>query len=547
MNNPFLDASKTIANDFLQSIVFIDDRAYLSTENAGESKEIRQHDFDALNVTRAFAKSQKICAVYKPESLSDIDNLILLAKKADITVIDWQIRISEQAAENENEQDAENDDPRGPHTRRIIREILSDPLTGSGSLKLILVYTGELVLHDITDSIFDDLKKVNIEGLQKATCKVFTDNIKILVVAKPSVDTAEDAEPKFKHNPELNSKIVKYEDLPEFILNEFTQMTSGLLSNFVLKSLTILRQNTFRLVKLYDNSLDSSFLVHRLLLPNQEDSKEQMVEVFSDSLHGLLSYNHTGETLSTIEILKWVDLLNVNYELNFSEKTFSVNTDLVKKFFTQGLEDTLKALWSEKGYGEMAKNTLSNFEKKIHQKGMQFLVPESQDASKFDSEFSILTHHKSNLKQPSSSPRMSLGTVIKEKKVDSPRYYICIQARCDSVRLRDERRFLFVPLVQSSGAKFHVVVNEGNYLKLQIKPSSFELRTIKFRPAANGDSITAIKNDTNEFVFASIYGEEYVWVCDLKDLHSQRIATDYAYQLSRVGLDESEWLRRYGA
>jgi hypothetical protein len=31
---------------------------------------------------------------------------------------------------------------------------------------------------------------------------------------------------------------------------------------------------------------------------------------------------------------------------------------------------------------------------------------------------------------------------------------------------------------------------------------------------------------------------------DLKDLHAQRIVDEYASQLSRVGLDESEWLRR---
>jgi len=36
---------------------------------------------------------------------------------------------------------------------------------------------------------------------------------------------------------------------------------------------------------------------------------------------------------------------------------------------------------------------------------------------------------------------------------------------------------------------------------------------------------------------------EIQWVGQLKPLHAQRIATDIGDHLSRVGLDEAEWLR----
>ena len=36
----------------------------------------------------------------------------------------------------------------------------------------------------------------------------------------------------------------------------------------------------------------------------------------------------------------------------------------------------------------------------------------------------------------------------------------------------------------------------------------------------------------------------YYWVLDLKESHAQRIANEFSANLARVGLDESEWLRR---
>jgi len=538
MSNSFLDTSKSVANDFLQSIVFIDDRAY-TVPGAGD-QENKNHEFDALRITQAFAKTQKICAVYQPKKIEDINDLAILAKKADITVIDWQINIKEETPAEKREEDAEEDDPRGPHTRKIIREILSDPITGKGSLKLILVYTGEIGLPDITKAIFEDLNEQKIEGLQMEDCKVSTQNVKILVVAKPSTDDDQTGG-KFKHNPELNSKIVKYEDLPSFILKEFSEMTSGLLSNFVLQALTVLRNNTFRLVKLYNKSLDPPFVHHRLLLPNQEDSKEQLIEILSNSVQSLLNYNQVGNNVSLENIKSWIDKNTFKESIPVSKKDIILDNEFLKLLSTDGIEKTIKDYWVAKNYGELGKSTVSNFENSFHEKGASLLMG-GKDSSKEDSEFSILTHHKSNLKQPASIPKLSLGTILKQ---EGKGYFLCIQAKCDSTRVMAERKFLFLPLKVSEGGRFHLVIEENNvFIKLQVVKDAFEIRTIKFIPAAGNENIIAIMEESG-FVFTSSHNEKLVWICDLKDAHAQRIANAYANQLSRIGLDESEWLRRW--
>ncbi|MFT5250534.1 MAG: hypothetical protein ACI93P_002276 [bacterium] len=47
-------------------------------------------------------------------------------------------------------------------------------------------------------------------------------------------------------------------------------------------------------------------------------------------------------------------------------------------------------------------------------------------------------------------------------------------------------------------------------------------------------------------MYNALKDEEFEWILDLKDWHAQRIVTDYAATLSRVGLNESEWLRKSG-
>lgn len=542
MSTTFFETSKNIANDFLQSIVFIDDKAFIEEEGVDE------HEFSAAQITRAFAASQKICAVYRPVNSKDIENLALLAKKADVTVLDWRMEISDEGIFDEGgEEDAEEIDPRGPHTLKIIREILSDPLTGKGSLKLILIYTGEKDLPGITDAIFNNLQEQEIQNVQLGDCTVYTENIHIIVLAKQY------GPDQFKHVPELKNKIVPYQDLPDFILTKFTDLTSGLLTNFVLKSLTAIRANTFRLIKLYKKDLDASFLAHRLLLPNPEDSKEQLVEMITHSIEAVMLYNKTGDAVSLERVIDWIDTRNFKNEvISISNKNIIVDAEFITIWAKFGFVEACRRRWTQNKYGNISENQVEKFEKKekeLHKEG-SFLFRETDEADNIDYKFSILTHHKSNLKQPSSPARLTLGTVIKQKTSDDygvevNRYYLCIQARCDSVRVNALRKFLFLPLEKVEGnAKFHFVVEEDEFTKLRITKETFDLRTIKFVPNTDHKVVLASEFEGN-FYFESNHGELFKWLADLKEAHAQREVNNFAAKISRVGLDESEWLRRW--
>ncbi len=545
MSSPFFEKSREIANDFLQSIVFIDDKAY-----SGVTHEDPNHDFDAQKVSMAFATEKKVCGVYQPKTIEDIENFKSIIKKADVVILDWKIILSENEIENLDDDD--DDDPRGIYTLDILKNIVQDITQNKESLKLIIVYTGETDLNDITNQIYDKLIAVK-QDLVKESCKVSSNNIKILIRAKSSVGDDE-IDNKFNHLVGLNDKIIKYKDLPSFVVDEFTLMTNGLLSNFALLSLTVLRENSSKLLALFSKEMDSAFLSHKTLLPNQDDAEDLLIELLADTMSNLLFYNKSNETIRPL-IDDWIRI-NVNEEnkdllkkdgsqynpIEKFNRTHEILMDLINSS-NKDIEKRYIEVFTTKA--NVSKNKSSDYYKYISLNNTLLFLNNSEVAKKqnIDQNFSILTHHKSLFLPNSTIPKLTLGTVIKSTHINDS-YYICIQQKCDSVRIPkgEERKFLFIPLVVSE-LKFDIITPDG--IKLKRIKDSFSIRTIKFVCKDDKGVIRAEQEADGSFVFKQKYNDEHFqWILELKDLHSQRIIIEYTSQLSRVGLDESEWHRR---
>ncbi|TDD94552.1 response regulator receiver domain [Flavobacterium cellulosilyticum] len=528
MSNPFFEKSKEIANNFLQSIVFIDDKAY-----SGVTEDDPNHDFDAQKVSMAFATEKKICGVYQPKTKLDIENFKSIVKKADVVILDWKIILSEDEIEDPNADD--DDDPRGIYTLDILKNIFLDISNNKESLKLIVVYTGEIDLNEITSQIFDELIGLKPD-LIKESCEVSSNNIKILIRAKSSVEDDE-VDNKFNHLVGLNDKIVKYRDLPNFVLDEFTTMTSGLLSNFALLSLTTLRENSSKLLGLFNIDLDSAYLGHKSVLPNQNDSELLLIELFASSLIDILKYKNIDDFIQVELLESYIDTIP---DLNLGK--FIRNNTLLKELLSSKIEDV------NKRYETLLPDSLNKKEKLSFSKDSTKLFIDKNEEDyifKINKEFARLTHHKNIFLPSTTLPKLNLGTIIRSIQ-NNQQYYVCIQQRCDSVRIiRDsERKFLFIPLNVVIDKPFNILTTEG--VKLKVESKSFSLRTIKFISENSNGVVEAVIQD-GKFIFIQKYrdtsDEQFEWVLDLKDLHAQRIVAEYASTLSRVGLDESEWLR----
>lgn len=538
----FFDISKQIANDYLQSIVFLDDKAY-SNSVLGNN----QHDFDAYEITMFFAKEKKICAVYSPKIEDDINSFCEMAIKADVIVLDWQILLKDANNGAEDlEADVEVNDPRGQYTKTIIKEIIET--AGDSCHKLIVIYTGEDIYDLITEDIYNDVHHLNSSlKFKKAECEISSTNIRILVRGKyyENIDT------KFEHRQHLKDMVIKYEELPSFILKSFTDMTLGLLPNFALSSLTTIRRNSSKILGLFSKESDPAYLAHKALLPHSEDAEQMLHHLFKDSIGELLSYHNVGnQALSKDIISKWIEeyIIVENHSIR-SKKGIELNPQISYNRDQNLLKSLLfhNQANVEKKYLQLFKSIADDKDVVLdylsflsRNSTMLFLNNDVQiNEEKCNKKFAKLTHHKSLFRPLRLCPILTLGTIIKR---DS-KYFVCIQQKCDSVRLKNgkERKFLFLPLSISTDAQFHIVTDDD--IKLRLDKKSYSIKTIKFKGNSNKAVVESTLSE-NKFIFTSSYNEEYEWVLDLKEMHSQRILTEFAAKLSRIGLDESEWLRR---
>ncbi|WFC15610.1 response regulator receiver domain [Aeromonas salmonicida] len=544
----FTELSQEVTDKFIQNIIFIDDKAY----NHGGVRD--QHEFDAQEVTKIFSKKGKICAVYKPEAVSDLDYLTPIAKKSDVTILDWQIVLEEEELEGEvdgdDEADADVDDVRGIYTKRIITSLLSDTDT-ENCIKLILVYTGELDLQEIASSIEISLRDGDIQGFhihENDPCSVISSNCKIMVISKSNGGTDR------AHLPMLANKRKRYDELPDFISEQFSEMTNGLLSIFAMESLSEIRKNFHHILTLFSKNLDAAYLAHQTLLPNTSDANELLVQLLSDTFSSIIKYKNLNHFLDEEVVRLWLD-----HNIEAGERPFYTKDGAVDEHqnarYLRNTDTLLELLKSNPDVKEKFLSSLPGINgQKIPKSKIELLMKkyaatlfsELDVAEAVNKDFAKLCYHRSAIFSPEHLPYLSLGTVVKST-LNEGCYYICIQQRCDSVRIEDAeaRRFLFISLdVVNNDCGFNFLTPDGT--KLKINKSTYSLRTIKFN-GTNGVALARRDGDIKYFeptYYSDASPEKFEFIVELKELYAQQIVESYSSSLSRVGLDEPEWVRR---
>ena len=523
MQSDFFKLSKGVANRFIQSIVFIDDRAFQtdSSENTNA--------FNSNIISKVFAESGKICAIYAPTTESDIQTYYPILSKADIVILDWYLQLtSESDKELDPEADAEIDDPRGEYTISLISNLINE---GSNKkLKLIVIYTGDNIAT-IKDQI---AKEFSPNKFKEEDFSMQINNVRIVLRGK-----GDNADNQYNYNKDLKKFVVPYVKLPDHILNEFTKMSSGLVSNYALESATLIRENTSQILGVFSPDLDPAYLGHRLLLGNSLDAKNLLTKLYGEVITELIE----SENINTDNWIDfWIAQNIVERNVNLGSTELPINKDLLLSIVNSSgkLKDRIQNATNI----SPSKSNIDKYISNLFQYG-------AVNVDESNIKFAQLTHHKNAICPIKLAPILTLGTIVKYKKNDQVNYYICIQQRCDSVRIpnndeeKNDRRFIFLPLSsdpKDSNTKSSPIVIDKETI-MYVCDQSYGIKTIRFK--ADESSMIVAKKQDDKWVFKSIHGESFEWVFDLKDLHAQRIVNNYCAQLSRVGLNESEWLRLY--
>jgi hypothetical protein len=566
----FLRDSTRIVQDFLTTAIVVDDQAFLFAEEAqDESFRHKQplivparqavdkptpalttssgnSSHDKVDETESQRKESRIsaqdqtlngkllidrfgefgvvCSVIRPHKteLKKLhETLKRFAPIADVFVLDWVLY----------------GDVTGENTKALIRTLVSDLETdGDGRIRLIVVYTGETDLEQVTEEVKKGLDWFKGE-IKKERFSVILPGTgtRIVVYGKDGTIRVEDAA----------KRSITVDQLPDTVVREFAEISRGLLPNAVMASITAIRRNAHQLLSRFPSSLDPAFVTQSILIC-PEKASEQIVPLIASEIASILEDARIGELIEAKHLREWLDH-RIESKLCNPPTNSRVTREEYKAGFEKMIEDgaskeKLKVLAEQ--HANFRNEIVPGDRKKVA-KAITARLASTTIESTGDAKLAMLMSLRHRYE--GAKPQLSLGAVVAnthpKNGVEVTDYWVCLQPVCDSVRLKSNRSFPFVPLNLVDDTNEHVIVVEegGDVRYLQGKYNPYLIEMIEFAPGQN-EQVFA-ENLGGRPTFTSMDGRNFTWIAELRPAHAQRIAHRVAVEVGRIGLVESEWGR----
>jgi hypothetical protein len=534
----FIERSQEIVRDYLSSVAFIDDRIFTNREisKPSSSSEIvdastrrkasfknvsaevierEEAGFDTNKLVTAFAMNGMHCALCQYTQDSQLHSFKKLLAKSDVSIVDWEL-------EKGNTDIAKD----------IIRTLLEKDKETSPALRMIVIYTNSRNINEIIPDHISGLAATAYPDLtiEQKDQSLIVGHTKLTVIDKGKVEE---------------------EDLPETIIQEFTELTAGIISNATLKSISLLKGKCHNLLGILNKNIDPGLLAHKSLLPNPADFSTYVQELIKSEVGCLIESEEVSETLSDEMLAKWIEAnFNKNEPvISINEIKYVLKHDIAKSILINGIEKdrVLKAILDT----QKKNKTIPSKERKEIGKGMKSIIhtemtsvfnPNGQSNEEINCNISCLNSFKHNTAL-GLRPKLGFGTIIRD---NSKNYWLCMQPKCDCVRINRPTKFFFLQLrVADKNEKFDLVMKSSKeYLKLIVVQKIVKAKQFEFANSLDTDVVLALKNDNEDFYVEDTSQNKYTWCGELKTEYAQRISNNFAAQLSRVGMEEYEWLRR---
>lgn len=488
-----------------------------------------EHALDSEKLIDAAMRLGLICSVFTPPKGKSIKAQVgLAAKRADIVCLDWELH---------------NDG--GDSATKIIKEIVRSDEERNGRLRLIAIYTGDKSNDRILKKVFNAISKSYRKRFQlewDGERIQSSHGLRIVCLFKAhGVQLAD----------ERKDQQVSESDLPDRLQEEFALLAGGVLSNVALATIAAIRNSTHHVLAKMAAPMDAPYFHHRAMLPMVSDAEQYSVDVILSVLKSAIdkqgiAREYAGRDAISArirEIANGAATMPLRYESKGASKVFEVGVDKAIKLVTNGLSVTHRQIAGAPGVKEFKRNMSSLFAADLNcaRIAMQ--------------EFAVLTgvrtHPGNSLyKNGGLVPQLGLGTIVEDA---NRACYLCLQASCDSVRVRDGTSFLFVPLslvpLNGDDKRDYVVPAPGNRAGniglMAPKRAYAQLRSMTFDPDDKTQTVLAEKlNGRRGLFFMDRDEEEYRWVADIKQRRALRTAQELGQDMSRLGFDEFEPFRR---
>jgi hypothetical protein len=527
-----------IVDEFLQTVVVVDDRAIETSSEELASREPVEaqprsgrgravtsltaipeggddHCLDAKAVTDAFAESGLVCSLLSPGLEEEVaDKFLMAAKRADLIVLDWVLHKNV-----------------GSKTLELVEKVLArDNMPDRRRLRTIVVYTGQKELHDVADRLAKTIDAAYDD------CELERDDDQ-LAMTKGPVRAAVFAKEHVSDLPsDLESRRVAFSELPRRLRGEFAVLTTGLVTGVALAALAALRDDTHRILKVLGPKLDPAYLGHRVALADPEEAGGQTLMLVAAEIRSVIEDNDVGRNVGLAVLELWLDSAK-RRQLHFGELIDDkkrLTGPQVKAILSKGLgtKDGVEAAAAATTYSK------NYFNDKVKPQATKIFSEDEQAAATSDADFAHRTMMRTVYSYP---PRvLQLGTIVHA----DDKYGLCVQPLCDSVRVPETRNFPFLALevVDPSGRPDFVVVDHKGpgWVHLRLAGNPRDLYMVAFAP----DSGTVVATTTDDVhSFTDVDSVAHRWIGELKPDFAQRAAFDLAQQFARIAVDEAEIFR----
>ena len=533
--------SRNAVENFLQTVVFVDDKIYASPptgtvieEKKGSAPKTRkaatksaekiksgisvaaleeseeENPFSPHDIQASFAKKRIVCSLHQPlkgRSVGVESDTYKLCASADIVIIDWDLY-------------GDNGEKAKTLTEHLVVQSLEeDP----HQLRLILIYTDTPNLFAIADKVSERLTakisdEIEYNDADKGLA-FYTLNARVVVLGKPT-NRLEEFKPFEVSEVELANRTVA----------EFCKLTNGMLQGGILMGLAAIRKQSRKILTKFHSGLDAAFLTHRALSLPDEEAFDHITPLLVAEIEAVLGDSLKSPLLPNSILKDWCD--NREFGTCTQTKINGVDIhDFAYNFCCSG-ENVLKT---------------PGLQSIPSKKQLQYVLciddttqnPPLPDVSLM-SELAVLMSQRTQY--GSQRKFLKLGTMLRECS-GQERYLLCLQPVCDSVRLSGSKPFLFCYMDKPDKKVTHIVPDGKKYCELSFNPCKENRAIIVF--SANHKKMVAEKKDADtKHLFSDEEKNEYRWVAQLKPDHAQQAAEQFAREISRVGLTESEWLHR---
>lgn len=521
------EMSRDIAQRYLQSAVVLDDEAEFRPRNEQPSEGliaptldtpptkdlapefpvgVNAHPLDAKLLIDAFADEGLVCSVIKPIKGGPFaERIQYIAGKADIVVLDWTLF---------GEKTAEEGSAAGDETLKLIDSILRNNSDSRSSL--IAIYTFEDDLDSIAETVKTRIQDYR-PNVSRSGTFVLGDQLRIHAISK---------------------KIVLEDQLPFLLITDFSEMIEGLLPNVAMSGLAALRERTHHILRQFDATLDPAYLGHRTLLPDPSDAEDHLVFALGSEILSILEDDAPGKHAGLVASRVWINEVPNRLGFDLSVPINPPNGQSPETLFGNLLEYGIDRI------GESG-SVIQGIKPALERRSTEVFTDNADNALAVNRRFQCLLALQSHFS--ATSRQLKLGAVVSCEIEDGKRnYFLCLQPKCDSTRLKQETKFPFLKLVEIDGLADLVIPGKlpGEWVNFRVPIRPRDIQIIEFLPSElpQGEVIGAIVGD--DCFFRSIDGVKYLWHAQLKEEHGQRTANDVAAAMSKPGPNDSEWLRR---